>query len=242
MNPIAHFAGMALWWFHFWFSPQILTPIIGPVTSSSVALSHINNGVGNEGVSSPNFTVLAGDTIVGFCRSGGGATTLTVTDSGGINTVNYVSATQTDVNVGNTRMWYIQNAAANASENWLCVKTGAVTESALVVQFRGGLTSSILDANLQNTAGGSPTSQTTGTFSTGTANEAIFFCVATGVNATYTAGLIGGVTATLGPTLPGATDNMACEYLIVTTTQSSITAAMSWNTGGGTNWGLGTFK
>ena len=183
-------------------------------------------GTGSAATSS-TLNVQVGDKLQGFYKTGGGGNTKTMTDSAG-NSFSVSTTPQADANVGNTQMFCAVVTVASATDT----VTGSNNHNdnfndIIVIQTRGGKPSCVIDAQqppptLTPTA---TTSLTTAAFSTTNANDMITLCGGVDSAAlTFTAGLIGGVTATLVQTVDGAA---ACERLIVTTTQSSITAALS---------------
>jgi len=217
----------------------------GTAPGGVAAITHIADAVeastATGTVTSGTLNVLAGDKIIAMCRSGGSANTITLTSTGG-DSPSYTTH-ETDGNIGNTQIAYIGNAAANASDAFTCNFTGSPGgRDIIVMQFRGGLTSSILDTQLQGAIGSTTATLTTGSFSTATGNEVVVLCGANDSNNNvYAAGAIGGTTATLSTASP--IQDLGCEYLIETAPQTSITATMTTTTTTPHwNWQMGAFK
>jgi hypothetical protein len=187
--------------------------------------SGCNTVSGNSGPSSPTLNVLANDKIFVFCRANQGGVE-TVSDTAG-DTFTYLAATVNDGFATSVRMAYIASPIANASETFTCTNGSAQNANEVIVyQLRGGVNGATLDANVQTT--GSSTNQLSGSFSTVVANEVIVWCTGNSNAPTYTVGAIGSGTGTnlVQTGFKGA----GCEILIVTSTQSSITALMTSTT------------
>ena len=210
-----------------------------PSTISYVA------GTANFSVSNPVQTIVAlnvrgGDKIIGFCKSGGATSTVFTATSTGGDSPSYLNI-DFNSSYGSTQMWYIANANANSADTFQCSNsTGNGYVDIVVMQFRGGL--GVLDTQLQGVISYTDP-VTTGPFSTAINMEVIVMCAASWNNSSYSAGLIGGATAILGPTYTSSGDCAACEYLITSAAQSGITASLDiGSTSQLANWGLGVFK
>jgi hypothetical protein len=135
------------------------------------------------------------------------------------------------------------NITANASNVMTCHFTTDSFDSCIVEYYSGALTSSALDAVTTGTGTASPV--TSGTFSTVSSNEVIVACASPSANSgTFSAGSIGGTTATLDVTSGSSNaGDTGCEHRNVTSTQSSITAAMAnTNVNGNAGISVASFK
>lgn len=173
---------------------------------------------------SPN----SGDLLYGFSRHGTNSTaSITFTDAH--NTWTKVGSLIANTGITSAaQMSYAPNAVAGTYT--VTVTFGATVGfgSVFVCNLAGMATSSPLDgagATCVNTTGA--TSCTSGTFTTTNANDVLVFsCTVDSTSNTFTAGAIGGVTATLRAT----SDNDAgTEDRTVSATQSGITARMVVN-------------
>lgn len=202
--------------------------------SAASGLAVVNTAVGQDAsggfstaVSSAASSHASRNLPVVGCRSSSGGPA-TFTDTAGNTYTN--PATYFDGISADFRQWaYAKNITGHASNAVTCTLTGSADYRAvLVYQVSGASTTSPHDT--ASDAGGTSTGSTytSPAFSTVTANSIIFFGINGGnLGLAWTAGLIGGVTATA--VLPsGATDPIAAaEYLIVGSTQSGIMAANS---------------
>jgi hypothetical protein len=185
------------------------------------------NSLSVNNVTSPSLTLSAGDVVAIFCRSPQTSGTFSFSSTP-TNTIN--GSFGEDISGGSSQMALIQSAGAG-STTVNCQATNAGTYMALtVLQFHPGFLTAVDTSSFGHNSG---TSITSSSFSTSAKGLIIFCADARFASGTFSAGLIGGVSsnlATSGGTFP------PCEYLITTTAQISITAAMSVSTGTGT-WG-----
>lgn len=141
---------------------------------------------------------------------------------------------------------YVKSSAGNASDVVTATTTGAGSAnfwSITCQSFTGQNTSSTLDAHATGVAN-TATTITSAAFTTATADEIIIaaFCSGT-FSLTWTAGNIGGSAATIPSGATTAFAFCSLEYLVVSSTQSSITAAASISSSSSAlGIGVATFK
>jgi len=178
--------------------------------------------------SDSNLTLSSGNLVVIACRSGGDRT-FTFSDSAG-STYSTITRQLWLGSGASFQIGYTLNSASGSS-SFTCTPSSNASNMALVVlrySVSGG--TPVLDTSASTTASSS-TSWTSPSFST--ASGGLVVACATLANiATYTAGAIGGNTATLRGPSPFDT---GCEDTTFSSAQSSITAAIS--TGGSNDWG-----
>lgn len=130
----------------------------------------------------------------------------------------------------NLELAYAENITGNAANIVNCNFTSNAFADCVVVYFSGGALTSIIDTSAGSTSV-TGSSVTSNSFTTAAANEVIVACGSyNNVGSTWVAGLIGGVSATLpanGNT--GGSGSTGCEYLITSTSQTGITAAIGVN-------------
>lgn len=182
------------------------------------------------GAASVTLTITSGNLIyvtAGTSAGGGGCGTIAISD--GTNTYTPISS-YVSQSFNCSRNYYVANAVGGSltiSANFNPNTTGGIN----VYEVSGADTASPLDVNASGTCGASPC--TSASFSTASANEIVFMSATnyyfTGA---WSSGNIGGVASTIatnGSHL-GVADGVranAAEYVIFTSTQSSITAAIS---------------
>jgi hypothetical protein len=164
------------------------------------------------------------------CTSAG---TLTITNTAG-DTWSTVDVTEDDTFLC-TRSYHVNNTAGNASDVVTSTASGGSANWGItVVQVSGCGSGCLLDTSVHVHSAASPIAS--GSFTTTTAAEIIFAGVGSYYGRTFTAGNIGGTGAALPAN--GQADNSgnpgmstAAEYLVVSSIQSSITAAMTTDAG-----------
>jgi len=126
---------------------------------------------------------------------------------------------------------YILSTAGNASDIVTAHFSANAFEPALITVYQiAGVTTGIdlTPTGVCCGSGGSPSVVTSASFTTGHANEIILWGQANGSTTTYTAGAIGGTTATIPSGASSTTSAVGgIEYRIVSTVQTGITAASS---------------
>lgn len=165
-----------------------------------------------------------------------------ITDTAG-NTYQRFGNTYSDVGANDfVQWWYAKNIIGNASNVLSVTFTSNVQFAALLVyQIAGADPGSPTDTGADvGNATVSTTVATSPSFSTASANEIILFgCNVAALSETWTAGLIGGVTATLN------TDSnkiASAEYVIAPAIQSGITASASYNSSATVVYAVAAFK
>lgn len=166
-----------------------------------------------------------GNLLVVIARNGGttGATH-SITDTAG-NTYIQLNTTLANNGLGNASFWYAKNITGNASNVVRCTySTGCTFRGIIVVQYSGLDTTAPLDANpTPINTNANHAGETSNTFSTTQADEVIIAAAAYD-NGSALAGLIGGTASLIELDIPAY---CCLEDLIVSSTQSSITAALS---------------
>lgn len=160
--------------------------------------------------------VTAGDIGVFICRQFTSSTTFSGTDS---SSDAFSSLPAAEQSAGSSQVFYKIGLSASTSMTFTCnstVTTGYLGISAVV--YHPGFVTTELPAG-----SGSGLYTTSPTFST-TAKGMIVMCGDSDSGGTVTAGLIGGVAATLRN---GGAGYLVCEEVFTTTAQSSITAALT---------------
>jgi hypothetical protein len=193
--------------------------------------------------------VLAGDELYAFVRSGGSNNTFTFCSGASCPTSNDTFSATThsnDANVGNTQIGYVCSASAHSGETFTVTNSNSANNNlVIVIQVRGGAGGTCLDQQKKGGITGNLTA-TSASFTTTSAAETIIMCGGTDGLASnvISSGLIGGVSSTLiAAPETDITAIGACEYLIVSSIQTTITAAMSISgTAPDWNYSLGTFK
>ena len=161
----------------------------------------------------------------------------------------YVRATGADAtwNASNfLSIWIAENITGHATNVITLTFNGDHAFSSMICfQFSGLLTSGVLDqAAAGANAGAGQTSIATAAFTTTQATEAIFvFGTAGNLSNTFTAGLIGGASATaVVADGAGGSQHAAAEYLIVSAIQTTATAAIGFSSSTGAEIGVVTLK
>lgn len=164
--------------------------------------------------------------VAGFNGNGSGCGTITVSDTAS-NTYTPISA-YVNQSYNCSRDYYANNITGG-SVTISVQSTPNAAKSFTVYEISGLDTSSPLDANNSKTCSASPC--TSASFSTAQADEIIFVGATDYYTGTWSAGSIGGTTATIasGGSQNGGDGvlNSAIEYRIVSSTQSSITGSIS---------------
>ncbi len=169
----------------------------------------------------------------------------TVTMSDSANSITWIDGASTPYFVQNDgttsgAVWaFVGTTTSILSSDSITITTSSVTRiSTQIVAVEGGNLSSPLDSSALTTGTNSSnvTSATSSSFSTSNSNELILFMVGGGGGSTGpTAGLIGGAQSSLTGSPPSNGAWTFSEYLVVSSTQSSITASMSWSSGSNQN-------
>jgi hypothetical protein len=216
-----------------------------PINKAEAAIAFVNAAYNNDqgGGSSTTLTTPATNHSTGnfllLIERNDSNVTPTVEDTAG-NT--YTKISDQDLGAGHTSIWYAKNIIGNANNVITMTFSQSVdVRQAAVIQYSGIDTSSPLDitSDVGNPSCGCSTDVTSSSFSTNSANELIVFALATRDTNTWTAGDIGGTAATLRGS---PTDGLAFEDQIVSSIQSSITAAISWTPGRNYLGAVVTFK
>jgi hypothetical protein len=188
---------------------------------------------------SSTMNVASGNALVACVRQGTNNTAPTSVNDGGSNTFTHITASDATANSGNLlSLWVMQNSVANATATFTATwGTAQAFNSILVRQYSGVATSGATDASGTGTAAGPVSSVTSSAFTTTQASELIAACAtAGGTTLTFSAGSIGGTTATnLLADGAGGAEMTSEEDLTVSSIQTAITAAMSNGTSV-TNW------
>ena len=168
-----------------------------------------------------------------------------VTMSDSANSITWIDGASTPYFVQNDgttsgAVWaFVGTTTSILSSDSITITTSSVTIiSTQIVAVEGGNLSSPLDSSALTTGTNSSnvTSATSSSFSTSNSNELILFMVGGGGGSTGpTAGLIGGAQSSLTGSPPSNGAWTFSEYLVVSSTQSSITASMSWSSGSNQN-------
>jgi hypothetical protein len=183
-------------------------------------------------LAAPSITSVTGNLIVVLARSGtitGGTNGDEVISDSQSNTYTRIGAILGNGGLGEASLWYAKNITGGANVV-TCTYVQAVSyRGIIVVEYSGLDTTSPLDAaptpvNLSGTG-----TSTSNSFTTTSANEVIVLASAYDAGSAATAGLIGGVTATLVEDNSG---DSCYEDLIVSSIQTGITAAISSNGSG----------
>lgn len=179
-----------------------------------------------------SWNTTTGNAIVAICRQSSSGTFTVPTDTQG-DTFTQI-ALQNQSGALRTAFYYSNNITHNAANIVSCnLSTTQNGLGIIAFEVTGVSTSAPLDSS--SVVGGSnsgTSAPTSPSFSTANANSIIFFGVGFGGTPTPTPGLIGGVTASncTSDTQANCTSggaHGAGEYLVVSSTQSSITAALS---------------
>ena len=179
--------------------------------------------------SDTNLTLSSGNLVVISCRSGGDRT-FTFSDSAG-STYSSITRQLWLGSGASFQIGYTLNSASGSS-SFTCTPSSNASNMALVVlrySVSGG--TPVLDTSASTTATSS-TSWTSPSFSTASGGLVVA-CATVAAVAAYTAGAIGGNTATHRN--PGYDFDTGCEDTTFSSAQSSITAAIS--TAGSNDWG-----
>jgi hypothetical protein len=190
---------------------------------------------GGTSVTTDAVSHVSGNALAVFVRWDDPTTTVaSITDTAG-NTYHSVSAVNNATNTHlNGQWWYAWNITGNASNQLTVTMSGVVFGGYVYVeQFSGVDTASDpLDVHIESF--GSGTDLVSGAFTTTAAHTVILIGEAgDNFSGSFSAGLIGGVTGTLSQSvITNDHATSADAYLVVTSAQSSITAAISHTFGG----------
>ncbi len=207
------------------------------VTNTFVAFIAASGGA----YTSPALTLTAGDFVLVFCMNTNTAGIFFTITSTPANTFTNVTSLFQSQN-GSMTQAYAFGAGAG-STTFTCTPASNVTgRSMIVLQYHPGFLT-VLDTS-QTGASLSPATTLTSTAFTTAAKGLIIFCARAGVGAqTFTAGAIGGATATLrGFDLGSNAGSGMCEDTTPATSQSTITAAVSYSTGANATGIVAAFK
>jgi hypothetical protein len=193
----------------------------------------------SETISTSNGT----DVIVVLVETANAITTMTMSDSS--SAITWLNGTTTpykkinNPNSGVALYAWIGTTSSTLSNDSVTASFGSQTSFAGMVVFAisGANTSSPVDTTATTTGYSSTnvTSQTSSSFSTSNANDMLLYLLGgaepgSPTGESWTAGNIGGTASTLcGDTTSSGYQHAAAEYLLVSSTQNSITAAISWN-------------
>jgi hypothetical protein len=210
---------------------------------------------GNTQVTSISETISTSgtaDVIVAIINLNGSAT-ITMSDGSSlitwINGTTTPSITSTNKNGDVYLQIFIGTTTSQLSSDSVTASwSGSSRYAAMdVFAISGANTSSPLDSTPGTSCTGngglnSLTSQTSSSFSTGNANDMIIYALGLytgGFTESWTPGAIAGTTATLcGDTTALGEMHLAAEYLVVSSKENSVTAAISWNTSAYDAWAV----
>jgi hypothetical protein len=232
-------------WFTSLFMPQV---IIG---SPPASIQYQTSAVGTDqtGTNLTSVATAAASTSAcvgaGNCQAyvfmRGGTTTFSAPTTSTSDTCNLISGTLNNSANPNNEMAYCPSVTSSASYVTTCHFT-SVNYVSCIALFFSGMTASPLDASAKSSAAssGSVMSLGTNTFTTAQAKEAVIACGSYQANtATFTAGAIGGLAATLAATSgTSSSGDSACEYVITGSVLTSQGANMNIS-GTSTNLSLG---
>ena len=172
-------------------------------------------------------TLIAGQLVYNYCRTGGGTslTAIVVTDTLG-NTWTPLTLVH-DGAFGNAQVSY-SFITIGGSANFTCTPSTVAPYQSLITLVYNVGSLSTLDTQVGST-NTLVASYTSPSFSTSTSNGLVLVCATVAASSSaWNAGTIGGVTATIRGVSNtggiGATADAACEELITTSPQTSITA------------------
>ena len=169
-------------------------------------------------------TVTAGQLVYNYCRSAGNPTAIVTTDTLG-NIWTPLTIEHNGSSTGQTSYSFI---TTGGSDNFICTTSSSFPYQSLITLVHNAGSLTTLDTQVGST-NAAVASYTSPSFSTSTSNGLIIVCASTSTNsAAWMAGTIGGVSATIRGVSNtggiGATADSACEELITTSPQTSITA------------------
>jgi hypothetical protein len=181
-------------------------------------------------------TVTAGDAIVVFSTGVGTTITDAITDTSGAGSTSCNGSPCTWVQVGSYQtatdrgaMWAVNGifsgyTGATITSTW----SGGALSTIVACEIGSASTGTLVDATAGATGSGS--SMTSSSLTTTNANDLLVYCVGNPASnmGAATAGSVGSGTGVIPSGATGSTGRTACEYLSVSSTQSTITAAMSW--------------
>ena len=174
-------------------------------------------------------TVTVNDAIVVFTSGIGASSTATITDNSGSG-LSWVQVGSYYYSTDRGGMFVVK-AITSAYSGATITSTWTFGGQATIVacEISGAITGTGLVDTSTGSAANGVTSMTSPSFTTSNANDLLVYCTgnpSSGMG-TAAAGLIGSVTATI-PTGATGSNRSACEYVLATSIQTGITAAMSW--------------
>ena len=196
---------------------------------------------------SPKLTLTAGDFVSVFCTGAGTSATTLTASSAPSNTFGHLAS----VFVSNTgsvnQEFYILNAAAGPT-TFTCAQGGSGAggfRSTVVMQFHHSGTAAEANATSDVSAAAKGSPFVSKAFSV-SSPSLVIYCNRTGNNSTtFTAGPIGGATATLGGVAAASfttASDAGCEYRNVPAAASSMTSSIASTSSGTSGVSGGAFN
>jgi hypothetical protein len=203
-------------------------------------------GTNVASITSPSISLSAGDFAWGECRAGTSSLTsdlLSDSCSDSFSHLTLSSSAAVGASQGNYSL-----SSVGGSCSFTCTPSASSPYQAMAVMvFHHSGAAAVYNAgtDVNGSAGCGAGTCTSGSFSTG-APALVIFCLTMNTNgSTFTAGLIGGTSSTLGgvsgSSLTGTAD-AGCEYEWFSSTQSGITSGMSHSSGSAVLWNGAAFN
>jgi hypothetical protein len=183
-------------------------------------------------ITSPSITLAAGDFVYIDCYSPGSS--LSLTNSNG-NTMGSLTFTANAANTGSTRGFYVLSANSGAT-TFTCTNNASLAFSGVIVMDYSASPAAQLVASsdfTSKTACSTSTAACTSSAITTTLPALVIACGYIPGTTTWTAGTIGGVTATLRASGSGTTfssTNPVCEDAYLSSAASGITSSLTTST------------
>lgn len=215
-----------------------LVPLPAHAQAHSTTCTGSNETTATSIACSAGIAVASGDVMACLCRAGtGGTDTITVSDTGcGFTWNASPDGKQTDISGDSVESFWVK-ATSSCTATPKCSFTATQAFNAISCDKLTG-TSGTLDAHSTVDSSGSHSSLTSGSFTTASASEILWFGFSVGaLTNTYTAGsssacASGGGTCTIGANKGGTDNYAATEFKVVSATQTAATMSVSSNQSG----------
>ena len=195
-------------------------------------------------ITSPSLTLSAGQMVDVFCRNATATANAFTFSSTPSNTWNSVANQLNSTFGGNAQMGYAFNVGAGSTTFTCTPASSAGFMSMIVVVYSASPYFSTLNTSSTLAATATGSTATSSTFST-THSGVILMCTTiSNATSTWTAGTIAGQTATIRQTsdATNTSGDSVCEDYISSTSQTSVTGSVSWNSTRNWNLTVGAFN